>query len=716
MRIIHRLVLTTLTMSALAACDRTVPKKPTAPTADKTPNKTTGGLRLISQDEGTPGFTVDDGPGYSMLRYTVTNGTTTAPPTIPGVYLFKDVSINGGAVIESCNKKVDCLEAGLFNPTMDGSIVFQPTQAMIDGLALSLAGHPMISFKLMAGDAPEPTAEHPLTQPAGLRKLAARCAEGASTDADCVRRARAFTPSSGPGVLAVTSTKPDGSYKVDTVIPITVTFSGVVLVTGNPRIKLKTGESTDRFAGYTGGSGTKILSFDYTVSPGDTSSDLDYASTEALGLNGGSIKDSSAHEARLTLKAPGSPGSIAYGKVLVIDTTAPTVVFTAVAVANPGVTRTPTILGTGSEVSTVTLYLDAACSGPVTSTPTENWAFASPGIVLSYPVGFKSVNTVIYGRAVDVAGNVSACTSLVSYTHAPTKMEKPTANLAAGLYNRAITPIFTKDSRSLQVAVSTTGSAPVCALLSYSPAAIMADTTFEVVSCPTDDTQDVSDVLTVAYTFNIITPLGVVAHPNVDGYPTILWDTSSAFDLQKEAEINIFEPDYWIDHFSWHNRPSSPSPLAAGRVVTKKPIDYSWFGSAAQVYSADVFAMSISSVFCPGGYCADTHPAHSVKLGSYKKELPASFASSDMADIWAGIMTEVDHVSAECASDPCVYFSSDSMIVYQIHLNSRTWKQIAHTYYSQPIQAMVFDPSTKRLIIGGYFESFFNSAWGAAPS
>ena len=210
MRIIHRLVLTTMTMSALAACDRTVPKKPTAPTANKTPNKTTGGLRLISQDEGTPGFTVDDGPGYSMLRYTVTNGITTAPPSTPGVYLFHGVIINGGAVIESCNKKVDCLEAGLFNPTADGSIVFQPTQAMIDGASLSLAGEPapMISFKLMAGDAPEPTAENPLPDPTGMTKLSKRCAVDDTTDsADCVRRAPAFRPTTSPMTLEETAVR-----------------------------------------------------------------------------------------------------------------------------------------------------------------------------------------------------------------------------------------------------------------------------------------------------------------------------------------------------------------------------------------------------------------------------------------------------------------------------------------------------------------------------
>ena len=54
MRIIPRLVLTTLTMSALAACDRSVKEKPATsetPTGNHIPNKTAGGLRLVSDSQ-----------------------------------------------------------------------------------------------------------------------------------------------------------------------------------------------------------------------------------------------------------------------------------------------------------------------------------------------------------------------------------------------------------------------------------------------------------------------------------------------------------------------------------------------------------------------------------------------------------------------------------------------------------------------------------------
>lgn len=154
-------------------------------------------------------------------------------------------------------------------------------------------------------------------------------------------------------VSAVTSTKADGSYKVGEVIAVTVTFSGTVTVTGTPQITLETG-TTDAVVNYTSGSPGTVLTFNYTVAAGQTSADLDYASTTALDFNGGTIQDAALNSATLTLVAPGAAGSIANGKAIVIDTTAPTVAFSSVSVSNPGSTLTPTILGTGSEASTVT--------------------------------------------------------------------------------------------------------------------------------------------------------------------------------------------------------------------------------------------------------------------------------------------------------------------------------------------------------------------------
>src|SRR5204863_511081 len=64
------------------------------------------------------------------------------------------------------------------------------------------------------------------------------------------------------------------------------------------------------------------LTFDYAVVSGDASNDLDYTSTGALTLNGGTIKDAAGNNATLTLPAPGAAGSLGANKNIVIDTTA----------------------------------------------------------------------------------------------------------------------------------------------------------------------------------------------------------------------------------------------------------------------------------------------------------------------------------------------------------------------------------------------------------
>ncbi len=127
-------------------------------------------------------------------------------------------------------------------------------------------------------------------------------------------------------VSSVSSTTSNGTYGVSDTITITITFSEIVNVTGTPQLTLETG-STDRTINYASGSGTNTLTFNYTVQAGDTSSDLDYTSTSAISLNGGTIKDNNGNDAVLTLSSPGAANSLGANKSIVIDTTAPTTTF-----------------------------------------------------------------------------------------------------------------------------------------------------------------------------------------------------------------------------------------------------------------------------------------------------------------------------------------------------------------------------------------------------
>lgn len=120
----------------------------------------------------------------------------------------------------------------------------------------------------------------------------------------------------------VTSTAANGSYTIGATIPLLISFSKAVTVTGVPLLALNSGGT----GAYSSGSGTATLTFTYTVAAGQNSPALDATSTSALTLNGGTITDSSSTPAILTLPAPGAAGSLSANKSIVIDTTAPTVV------------------------------------------------------------------------------------------------------------------------------------------------------------------------------------------------------------------------------------------------------------------------------------------------------------------------------------------------------------------------------------------------------
>ena len=137
--------------------------------------------------------------------------------------------------------------------------------------------------------------------------------------------ANEYSPSWGvvAGAVAVTnvnSSVASGTFGVGAVIPVQVTFAAPVTVTGTPTLRLATGGSGTP-VNYTSGSGSAVLTFTYTVGEGHTSADLDYTSTSALVLNGGTIISSGSVPANLMLPAPGAAGSLGGNKNIVIDTT-----------------------------------------------------------------------------------------------------------------------------------------------------------------------------------------------------------------------------------------------------------------------------------------------------------------------------------------------------------------------------------------------------------
>ncbi|MBD1581577.1 Ig-like domain-containing protein [Pseudoalteromonas sp. S16_S37] len=137
-----------------------------------------------------------------------------------------------------------------------------------------------------------------------------------------------------PTVSSVSSSKADGTYKVGDEIAIQVTFSENIAVTGTPTLTLETGD-VDRVVNFTSASDS-VVTFNYTVQTGDVSGDLDYVSTTALNLNGGTIKDTAGNDATLTLATPSAANSIAANKALVIDGVAPSIDTAGSSTANSG--------------------------------------------------------------------------------------------------------------------------------------------------------------------------------------------------------------------------------------------------------------------------------------------------------------------------------------------------------------------------------------------
>ena len=131
-----------------------------------------------------------------------------------------------------------------------------------------------------------------------------------------------------PTVSGVTSSTANGSYKAGAVISIQVNFTEAVTVTGIPQLTLETGAS-DEVINYASGSGTSTLIFTYTVQLGDISSDLDYQSTTALALNGGTVKDAASNNATLTLPAVGAAGSLGANNDIAIVKSDQTIIFNA---------------------------------------------------------------------------------------------------------------------------------------------------------------------------------------------------------------------------------------------------------------------------------------------------------------------------------------------------------------------------------------------------
>jgi hypothetical protein len=232
------------------------------------------------------------------------------------------------------------------------------------------------------------------------KAVAAHLAHGDHTGR-CTDEERGGGSGGGPGnenspkVSSVSSTNSNGSYHAGDTISVTVSFNKAMTVTGSPKLQLETG-ATDRFATFTSGSGTNTLKFNYLVQSGDISGDLDYLSTNALTLNGGTIRDAANTNANLTLPAPGAANSLGANKNIVITTTNPAVISVSSTNAN----------GAYVAGNNIAITITFSESVTVTGTPHLQLETGTTDRVVNYVSG-SGTNTLTFNYVVQSGDSTS---------------------------------------------------------------------------------------------------------------------------------------------------------------------------------------------------------------------------------------------------------------------------------------------------------------------
>ncbi|RZA27250.1 MAG: hypothetical protein EOP10_00830 [Proteobacteria bacterium] len=314
---------------------------PVAPVITTPAANTTAAISAISGTAET-GSTVVIKNGVTSLGSVVATGgnfsLTLGTPLSDGTYSFTaqatDVAGNVGTASSALAITVDTI-----NPTSPASVAFAATTSTTTTFNMTWTNSTDTNFTThntkicTVSDCTSCTDSGTSTaSPKTMTGVNGATYYGCVQGLDSLGRVSPFIASAStirvdttvPTVSQIATSTANGSYRVGAaVIPIQITFSEAVNVTGTPTLLLETG-TTDQSITYSSGTGTAVLTFNYTVAAGNTSQDLDVESASALALSGGTIKDLAGNNATLTLPIGVEAGSLATLANLKIDTTDPT--------------------------------------------------------------------------------------------------------------------------------------------------------------------------------------------------------------------------------------------------------------------------------------------------------------------------------------------------------------------------------------------------------
>jgi len=194
------------------------------------------------------------------------------------------------------------------------------------------------------------------------------------------------------------------------VIDINIKFLEAVDVTGIPQFTLNNAVNVN----YLSGTGTDTLVFRYTVQIGNNEDiiGLDAVSQTALILNGGSIKSvANTSDMALTLPVPGAVNSMGNGKVIVIDTTLPTVAnvnsttptvsFSASTSNASETTTTVTIPVILSAVSALSVTVDYALTGGTATASGTDYTFTNGTLTFAQGVTSQDITFTVVNDSLD---------------------------------------------------------------------------------------------------------------------------------------------------------------------------------------------------------------------------------------------------------------------------------------------------------------------------
>lgn len=217
-------------------------------------------------------------------------------------------------------------------------------------------------------------------------------------------------------------------YVADQTISIYVTFSNIAVVTGTPKLALNIGAGSSHSAMYSGGTGSSVLTFSYSVQNGDASSDLNYQDEDALLPNGGSIKNSRGISAQLTLPSHASGLQLADLCNLSIDTSAPSVVAVSTDVGS-GTYKTNSIINVQIQMSEPVIVEGV----PTLTLATNN---ISPTVVDLNPA-LSNATTLIFSYTVQ-SGDTSSALDVVNNSSLNAVLEDTAGNRAITLLTHGI--------------------------------------------------------------------------------------------------------------------------------------------------------------------------------------------------------------------------------------------------------------------------------------